>query len=69
MYKYLKITADFVWGTNNLTRDDLVGVRTHKYDLILNLVDMTSYNADKNEWEPIQGELEAEIKVKQEKVK
>lgn len=56
-YKYLKITSsDLIWGTNALTRGDLIRAKNGAYEVILNLEDMTRYDPEANEWKPVDGE-------------
>lgn len=52
--KYLKIYDDLVVGTDELTRDDLVKAKNGTYDVIINRIEETVYDADTNEWKPIQ---------------
>lgn len=56
-FRYLKITGSLIWGTNNLTRDDLVKVKNHSYDAIIDLQNMTTFDADNNSWEEVKGDL------------
>lgn len=54
-YKYLKVNGDMLWGEQALTKEMLVMVKNGQYDTIINLDDMTQYDADKNEWVDIDG--------------
>lgn len=55
-YRYLKITGETIWGTNDLTREDLARLKGHSYDCILDLQKWKFFNADENSWEDIEGE-------------
>lgn len=56
-WRYLKITTgDMIWGTNNLTRDDLIRCKNGGYEAILDLQNGTYYDADANEWKEITGD-------------
>jgi hypothetical protein len=55
-YIYLKITGYLVWGTNDLSREDLFRLKNKQYDLIIDTGDSKSFNADFNKWEDIKGE-------------
>ncbi len=55
-YKYLKIMSDTVWGTNDLKREDLVRLKEHGYDSILDIEQSKQFNADENRWEDIKGD-------------
>lgn len=55
-YLYLKINGEMIWGTNNLTREDLIRRRSGSYDAIINLSDMTYYDPENNTWKPIEGD-------------
>lgn len=58
IYRWLKISRDTVWGTNNLTRDDLVNRRNGMYDLIIDTQENTAFDPDNNEWVKIDGDKE-----------
>lgn len=51
--KYIKVERDMLWGTDAITRDDLVRVRNRTYDTIINLDDLTQYDAENNTWKSI----------------
>jgi len=55
-YRYLKITGELVWGTNNLRREDLAGVKQRRYDAIVDLEQMKIFNAETNTWDEIKGD-------------
>lgn len=55
-YRYIKIGGSVVWGTNNLTKDDLIRAKNGGYDVILDIVEMKTFNADDNAWEDIEGD-------------
>jgi hypothetical protein len=55
-WRYLKILGSTIWGTNNLKRDDLVRLKNHGYDSILDLQEFKSFDADNNEWVDIEGD-------------
>lgn len=56
-YKYLKVNGSLLWGENTLTKEMLLMVKNHQYDTIIDLEEMTYYDADSNEWKDIQGTL------------
>lgn len=51
--KYLKINGKVLWASNEITKDDLVRVKNGAYDTIVNLEEMTHYDADDNTWREI----------------
>ena len=55
-YRYLKTIGEVIWGTNNLTREDLVRLKDGQYECIIDIQEMKSFNADFNRWEDIKGE-------------
>lgn len=56
-YRYLKVTSgDLVWGTNELKKTDLLSVKRGLYEAIIDLQNMTSYDAENNEWKEIDGD-------------
>ena len=52
--KYIKVIADgeILWGKENLSKEDLIRARSSG-DKIINIEDVTSYNAEENKWEEI----------------
>jgi hypothetical protein len=54
-FKYIKINGNMLWGENSLTKEHLIMVKNGQYDTIINLEDMTYYDADENEWKAIDG--------------
>ncbi len=56
MYKYLKISSDFVWGKNVLSREDLVQAKNKSIDVIVNTENSTQFDPEKNEWVEIKGD-------------
>lgn len=57
-YRYLKITGNTIWGTNNLTKDDLVRLKNHGYDAIIDLEELKYFEAEENQWKNIEGDDE-----------
>ncbi len=55
-YRYLKIMGDVIWGTNSLTKEDLVRLKDGSYDSIIDLQEMKSFNSKFNNWEEIKGD-------------
>lgn len=55
-YRYLKVGAGLLWGTNNLTKDDLVRCKNGGYDYIIDFETGTFFNPDENSWDPIEGD-------------
>lgn len=51
--KYIKVLGDFLYGKEEITRNDLAEVARHSLDTIINLENMTQFNADENKWTPI----------------
>lgn len=54
-YRYLKISGDFVWGIDNLTKERFVNA-VKNGELIIDLETMTVFDRDKNSWVPIDGD-------------
>jgi hypothetical protein len=52
--KYFKIIGNLVMATDELTKDDLVRVKNRTYDLLINKIEETYYDAEDNEWKPIE---------------
>ena len=55
LFKYLKINGSLIWGENEITKEMLAMVKNHQYDTIINLHEMTYYDANNNEWKEIDG--------------
>lgn len=55
-YRYLKTIGSVIWGTNNLTREDLVRLKDGQYENIIDLEQSKTFNADFNKWEDIKGD-------------
>lgn len=55
-YRYLKINGSIVWGTNSLKRDDLIRCKEGYYDVIIDMVDNTQFDPEKNAWVAIEGD-------------
>lgn len=56
-WRYLKVTAgNIFWGTNKLTKADLGAVKTGTYETIIDLKNLTYFDADANEWKVIEGD-------------
>ena len=54
-FRYLKINSSLIWGENQITREMLIGVKNGLYDTIIDLENMTQYDADHNAWVEIDG--------------
>ncbi|KKL50170.1 hypothetical protein LCGC14_2308170 [marine sediment metagenome] len=54
--RYLKISSGIIWATDNLTKEDLVRMKTGAYDHILDLEKWLRYNSKTNVWDPIEGD-------------
>jgi hypothetical protein len=48
--KYIKVTGDFLYGKDEITVKDLAEVKSGSLDTIINLENMTQFNADENKW-------------------
>lgn len=56
-FRYLKITSsDMFWGTNEIKATDLVSVKRGLYEAIIDLKNMTYFDAEANEWKQIDGD-------------
>lgn len=56
-YKYLTIIGnELFWGKNEITKETLTKVLAGQYDVLLNLEDLTWFNAPDNKWEEISGD-------------
>lgn len=55
-YRYLKITNELVWGTDNLTKEDLVRLVQRSYDCIIDTQENKTFNKDTNSWDDIKGD-------------
>jgi hypothetical protein len=55
-YRYLKIIGDVIWGTNNLTKEDLVRLKDGLYQCVIDLQEMKNFNAKFNQWEDVKGD-------------
>lgn len=60
--KYYKIQDDFIVGTDELTRDDLVRAKNGSYDVIINRIEETQYQPEANVWIPIKNYSELTTK-------
>lgn len=58
IFRWYKIGGRVVWGTNNLTRQDLINCRNGMYDLIIDTLNGTEFDPDNNEWVKINGDKE-----------
>lgn len=54
-FRYLKVNGSLIWGENNVTKEMLVMVKNGQYDTIIDLQEMTFYDADYNAWIDIDG--------------
>lgn len=54
-YKFLKVTGSLLWGENTLTKEMLAMVADGRYETIINLENLTYFDADDNEWKEIEG--------------
>jgi hypothetical protein len=56
-YRYLKISGDKVfWGTNVLSREELIRLKDGFYESIIDLLEMTYFDVDTNQWVAIEGD-------------
>lgn len=56
-WRFLKITsAEIIWGTNDLTREDLIALKNGRYEAIINVTDGTTFDPSSNSWLPIEGQ-------------
>jgi hypothetical protein len=55
IFKYIKVNGSLLWGENEITKEMLAMVKSHQYDTIINLHDMTYFDPDDNEWKEIDG--------------
>lgn len=55
-FKYLRVTTnDFMYGKQEITKDYLISVVSYE-DALINLEDMTYFDAAKNQWLQIEGD-------------
>lgn len=54
-FRYLKINGSLAWGTNELTRSDLVNRKVGAYDWLIDLKHSTYYDPDLNDWVELEG--------------
>ena len=55
-WRYLKIGVGTIWGTNELTKDDLVRRKDGYYDHIIDLERMVEFDPEENSWVDLKGE-------------
>lgn len=53
--KYYKILDDFIYATDDLTKEDLARAKDGSYDVIINRIEETYYDKHKNDWVKIDG--------------
>lgn len=56
-YRYIKISGSYVFGTNEITKSDLIGLRDGRWDVIIDTHNYTKFNPDQNDWVEILGSL------------
>lgn len=54
-FRYIKVNGSMLWGVNTLTKEILGMVANGQYDTIIDLMEMTYFDADENAWKPIEG--------------
>lgn len=52
--RFIKVLGDVLWGTNNISQQDLIKVKNGGYDTIIDTANYTYYDGDTNTWEKIQ---------------
>ena len=52
--KYIKATSYGVFGTDNLTKEDLGRSKNDREYILINRITEEYFNAEENEWKPIQ---------------
>lgn len=55
-YRWLKITGNLIWGTNDLKVADLANRKSGMYDAIIDLEQGTQYDPEANDWVKIEGD-------------
>lgn len=55
-YSHLKINGSLIWGTNELTRDDLIRLKQRSYDCIIDVQEGKYFDVETNSWKEIEGE-------------
>ena len=53
--KFIKATYYGVFGTDNLTKEDLGRAKNDKDYILINRISEEYFDAEANEWKPIQG--------------
>lgn len=56
-FRYIKVTGDLLWGKNNISKNDLAQVAQGNIETIIDLENMTQFDAENNEWKEIKGDL------------
>lgn len=57
-WRYLKVAGDWIYGKNNISKDDLVAVAKGNIDTIIDLEEMKIFDAESNSWKQIEGDHE-----------
>lgn len=57
-YRYIFEKWGEVRGTNDLQNQHLLNARDHRCDYLIDLQNATYYDAENNEWKPIEGDNE-----------
>ena len=52
--KFIKATVYGVFGTDNLTKEDLSRAKNDRDYILINRITEEYFDAEKNEWKPIQ---------------
>ena len=55
-YKFLKITGELVWGSNEIEKEDLIRRKQNGYDAIIDVETQKYYDPENNEWKIIEGD-------------
>ena len=55
-YRYLIITGDFIWGKQEITKDDLARVKTRTCDVLFDTLEEKYFDAENNDWKEIKGD-------------
>ncbi len=58
--KFIKATFYGVFGTDSLTKEDLVQAKNNKEYILINRITEEYFDAEANEWKPIQDINKAE---------
>ena len=55
-WRWLVISAGIIWGRTQLTKEDLAGRKSGRYDNIIDLYEGTEFDPDENAWVAIKGD-------------